>query len=172
MVFVAVGLVAALAVGAIAYRTWFAPEESTRAMQEFPDLGAPTTNEETGDGLAPQPLRQGAFAGADSFHYASGSVALHQAANGTYVLRFEDYDARNGPDVYLYLTRNAGDRSTQAVESEGLRLVVPGGEGDGRATVRGTFNLYLPAGTDALAYGGITIWCDQFNEFFGHAPLA
>lgn len=116
-------------------------------------------------------LRNGSFMGADDFHFARGSVALYQAANGTFLLRFEDYEARDGPDVYLYLTKAAGDRSTEAVEGEGLRLRVPGGQADGRATVRGSFNLFLPEGTDALAYGGVTIWCDQFNAFFGHAPL-
>lgn len=165
----AVALVAFAVAGVLVYQSWFAPEHATHADEDFPDLGSQSMGESPASTATT--LRQGSFVGADSFHYASGSVALHQAANGTYVLRFEDYDARNGPDVYLYLTRDAGDRTTQAVEDAGLRLYVPGGEGDGRATVRGTFNLYLPEGTDALGYGGVTIWCDQFNEFFGYAPL-
>lgn len=173
--------VAAAGLAAWAFFAYFAPEPSTVANEPLPDLGNGTgTGLGAGTGKTsmatsqapPTSLRSGAFTGADGFHYARGSVALHQAANGTYLLRFEDYDAREGPDVYLYLTRRAGDSSRQSVEGEGIRLRVPGGAEDGRATVRGDFNLYLPEGTDPLAYGGVTIWCDAFDQFFGHAPLA
>lgn len=164
----AVAAVIALVMGVVVYQTWFAPVDAKTVDQEFPDLGAGTT---TGASV-PAPLRSGAFAGADDFHYARGTVELYRAADGTFVLRFEDYDARSGPDVYLYLTKSAGDSSTSAVEGEGLRIFVPGGANGGQATLRGNFNVELPAGTDALAYGGITIWCDDFNQFFGSAPLA
>ena len=155
-------------VGVLAYHEWFAPERSTHVQEPLPDLGGPPSAGQD----PPQALRTGTFTGADDFHFARGTVALFQDANGSYLLRFEGYDAREGPDVYLYLTRAAGDDTTAAVEGMGVRLRVPGGEGDGRATLRGAFNVPVPAGTDALAYGGVTIWCDQFNHFFGHAPLA
>lgn len=161
-------LAVAAVIGSWAYATWFAPESSTVADQPLPDLGQPTGTAPAED---PGPLRSGTFQGADDFHFARGTVDLYLAADGSYVLRFEDYDAREGPDVYLYLTRTAGADSTAEVEGDGLRIRVPKGEGDGRATVRGTFNVPLPAGVDALAYGGITIWCDDFNHFFGHAAL-
>lgn len=155
--------------GVVVYAEWFAPEASTHVQDPLPDLGMAGDGDAT-DGT-PTALRSGMFVGADDFHFARGTVQLFQAANGTFLLRFEDYDAREGPDVYLYLTRDAGDSSTARVEGDGLRLRIPGGEEDGRATVRGSFNVFLPEGTDALAYGGVTVWCDQFNHFFGHAPL-
>lgn len=164
-------LVVAAAVGALAYLRWFAPEPSTTADEPLPDLGHRADGQGSGT-AGPAALRTGTFRGADDFHFARGTVALHQAANGTYLLRFEDYDAREGPDVYLYLTREAGDGNAAEVEGEGLRLRVPGGEADGRATVRGSFNVFLPEGTDALQYHGVTIWCDQFDQLFGHAALA
>lgn len=168
-------LVGGLGVATYVYTTWFAPEGSTYVDEPLPDLGVQAdgggTTANSSAPSPPSPLRQGTFIDADDFHFARGTVALHQAANGTYLLRFEDYDAREGPDVYLYLTREAGDGNTAEVEGDGLRLRVPGGEEDGRATVRGSFNVFLPEGTDALVYGGITIWCDQFDQFFGHAPL-
>jgi Electron transfer DM13 len=173
--------VVALVAGVAAYQTWFAPVASQTVDQEFPDLGPPGTSSSittgpmgsaAGGDEPPAPLRSGSFTGADSFHHASGTVSLYQASDGTFVLRFEDYDARSGPDVYFYLTRNAGDSSTAAVEEQGLRILVPGGAQGGQATLRGNFNVELPAGTNALAYRGITIWCDDFNEFFGSAPLS
>lgn len=165
------GIVIAGFLGVVVYAQWFAPEPSTQAEDPLPDLGSPDGGRDDANGT-PAPLRSGSFVGADDVHFARGTVQLFQAANGTFVLRFEDYDAREGPDVYLYLTREAGDATTSKVEGDGLRVRVPGGEEDGRATVRGSFNVFLPDRTDALAYGGVTIWCDQFNHFFGHAPLA
>lgn len=166
---VGLGAVAVAAiVGVWAYATWFAPEPSTVANEPRPDLIGGSAHNGT---RGPAPLRSGTFQGADGFHYARGTVDLYQAANGSFVLRFEEYDAREGPDVYLYLTRGAGDDSASEVEGQGVRLRIPGGEGDGRATVRGSFNVFLPAGLDPLAYGGITIWCDDFNQVFGHAAL-
>jgi hypothetical protein len=168
------GVAVLLVAGALAaYMAWFAPEPSTRADEPLPDLGRAVGGlDGAATGGVPSPLLSGAFTGADGFHFARGTVALHQAANGTYLLRFEGYDAREGPDVYLYLTRQAGDDTAARVEGDGLRLRIPGGEADGRATVRGAFNVWLPEGTPALEYAGVTIWCDQFDHFFGHAPLA
>ena len=156
--------VAVLGLGALvaaAVAPLFLPEPSTFRDDPLPAMMA---------GAAA--VRSGTFTGSDDFHYAHGAVSLHQAADGSWLLRFEGYGARDGPDVYLYLTRLAGDSTRERVEGEGLRLAVPGGSEDGRATVRGSFNVPLPAGVDPMQYGGITIWCERFDHFFGHAPLA
>ena len=163
-------LAVAAVAGAWAYTMWFAPESSTVANEPLPEL-RDGSQPSPDAGREPVPLRSGTFHGADDFHFARGTVDLHQAENGSFILRFEGYDAREGPDVYLYLTRNAGDDSASEVEGQGVRLRVPGGEGDGRATVRGSFNVFVPVGLDPLAYGGVAIWCDDFNHFFGHAAL-
>jgi hypothetical protein len=73
--------------------------------------------------------------------------------------------------VYFYLSPVAQPARTQDVES-GLRLVVPGGDEDGEATVRGNFNVPLPAGFDPAAYQSLAAWCDRFDVLFGYATLA
>lgn len=153
------GLAVFAIVGWVAY-AYFAPESSTHVEQPA------TSIMENGT-----PILRGYFAGADDFHYASGEVRVWQKPDGNHVLRFMDYDARDGPDVYLYLTKTAGASSTEQIEGESLRLLVSGGAGDGRATLRGDFNVDIPPGTDISQFRGLTIWCDQFNQYFGSAAL-
>jgi hypothetical protein len=49
---------------------------------------------------------------------------------------------------------------------------VPGGAEDGEATLRGNFNVPLPAGFDPAAYQGLAAWCERFDVLFGSAALA
>ncbi len=39
----------------------------------------------------------------DGFHMASGQVKVLQIPDGTQILRFENLDVTNGPDLYVYL---------------------------------------------------------------------
>ena len=149
--------VVVLAVAIVGF-LFLAPKGSTTVHQAAPSDAAEVT-------------AQGTFHGAgDGFHQASGSVKLLRVGDG-YVLRFEDYEATAGPDVYYYLTPSADARTTDQVEGAGLAVRVPGGAPDGQATLRGSFNVPLPAGTDPAAYHGLVVWCRNFNAYFGGAAL-
>lgn len=117
-------------------------------------------------------LASGPYEGADSFHFGAGTVSLVRDTAGAHHLRFEGYAARSGPDVYFYLVRDAGAATTEAVEGAGLKVRVPGGAEDGQATVRGDFNVALPADFDPQAWTALVAWCDQYNARFGTAVLA
>lgn len=149
-------LVALAIVGVIAY-AFFLPENE-QTVDQMLDAGSTA-------------ISSGAFSGADSVHHVSGTVALHRAADGSHFLRFEDYEATAGPDVYFFLARADADGYGD-LESTGLRVRVPGGEEDGRATLRGNFNVPLPAGFSPAAWGEVAVWCDRFNVLFGSADLA
>lgn len=107
-------------------------------------------------------LARGDFSGEDSLHRVSGSVELLRDERGL-LLRFEEYDATPGPDVYFYLTR--GD----AFGADAVR--VPTDTPSGQATLRGSFNLRVPENVDATLFDGVTVWCDRFSVRFGGAPL-
>lgn len=152
----AAGLAALAVVAVLAYPV-FAPKPSTTVQQDAP-AGAVA-------------VASGTFQGAgDGIHHASGRVSILRDGEA-YLLRFEGYQATDGPDVYFYLTRAPAARTTEEVES-GLRVLVPGGAADGEATLRGDFHVPLPQGFDPATWQGVVAWCDQFNVLFGSAALA
>lgn len=114
-------------------------------------------------------LKTGAFQDGDALHHASGTVRIVESDTGR-VLRFDDYDATSGPAVYIYLTPTAHATTANEVEAQGVRILAPSGTGE--ATLRGDFNIALPADVDVSAYGGVAIWCERFDVLFGYAELA
>lgn len=48
-------------------------------------------------------LHTGQFVGADEFHQGSGTVTVYQAADGSLLLRLEDFRVTNGPDLHVLL---------------------------------------------------------------------
>lgn len=145
-----------LAVGAAAAYPYLAPKASTQVDQAAM-MGAMS-------------LAAGMWRDGEVGHHASGTVAIVEGPGG-FSLRFEGYDATAGPDVYFFLTAKDQPRTTADVEG-GLRVLVPGGADGGEATLRGNFNVPLPADFDPAAYRGIAAWCDQFNVLFGWSSLA
>lgn len=154
VVLVVVGLAGAAYVGF----TYFAPKGETRVDEALPDDASFVA------------VKEGAFRSGAPGHDVSGRVTLLRAADGSHLLRFEEYEATSGPDVYYYLTPTPRADSTASVEGAGLRVTVPGGD-DGEATLRGDFNVPLPDGFDPSAYRGLSVWCERFNVLFGDAPF-
>jgi hypothetical protein len=144
----------------VAAMIWFVPEGTDSVQEPLPD-----GMEREDFGV----VKSGEFQDGDGSHHASGSVKLLQEG-AYYYLRFENYEATSGPDVYFYLTEQANARSTSDVES-GMKLLTPGGRDGGEATKRGAFNIPLPADFDPSKWNGITLWCDDFNVVFGTAEL-
>lgn len=142
-----------------------------------PDSAGSMENESDGSGSAAgdrssgqaTALKTGTFQGADRYHHVSGTVTLYRLDDGSHLLRFEDYEATDGPDVYVYLTPGGPEGSD--VEGDGLKVLVPGGGEDGQATLRGNFSVPLPGDVDPDDWSGVAIWCEDFNVLFGGAEL-
>ena len=100
----------------------------------------------------------GTFVGAgDGFHNAEGVAKLIQVGDGTNILRLENLKATNGPDLYVYLSR---DKTASDFVSLG-RL-----KGN-----MGNQNYEIPNGTDLTKYNNVLIWCRAFSVLFGSAQL-
>ena len=112
---------------------------------------------------APAGLVAGTFVSLD--HGTSGTVRVLDLGDGSRVVRLEDLDTDNGPDLYLYLSTNAAGGSEQAFDDDYVNL----GRLKGNL---GNQNYDLPAGTDLSRYRSVVIWCDRFNSAFGAADLA
>jgi hypothetical protein len=110
-----------------------------------------------------QALQSGSFSGADAAHDVSGKVALFETDSGK-VLRFSDYEATSGPDVFFYISP-----TSEFDETKARQLAVPGGLGEGQATLRGNFGVPLP--DDASDFSVVIVWCKRFGVKFGEARL-
>jgi hypothetical protein len=108
----------------------------------------------------PAPLtRSGPFRGADDFHFGRGTAHLLETGPGVYVVRLEDFEVRNGPDLYVYLSPSADGYAEGAIEIGRLKAD------------KGNQNYEVPAGLDPGAVGSVVIWCKQFSVLFATAPL-
>jgi hypothetical protein len=111
--------------------------------------------------FAARATHQGQFRGADDFHFGRGTALLIETAPGQYVLRFEDFSVRNGPDLFVYLSPDPnGDDVEGAINLGGLK------------GTDGAFNYDVPAGTDVSQYKSALVWCRQFAVQFAVAPLS
>jgi Electron transfer DM13 len=129
-----------------------------------PPAGAPSPA--TPPAAGPRVLARGTFVSQE--HETGGKVVILQLADGSRVLRLENLDTSNGPDLHVWIT----DAAVQA-GAAGWRVF-----DDGRYTAlgklkgnKGSQNYAVPAGLDLARYRSVSIWCDRFNVSFGAAEL-
>ena len=94
----------------------------------------------------------------DGFHMASGQVKVLQVPDGAQLLRFENLDVTNGPDLYVYL-------STDTTADDFVSL----GRLKGNM---GNQNYHIPENTDLEKYNTVLIWCQAFSTLFGSSKLS
>lgn len=106
----------------------------------------------------PQP-RKGEFVGTDEFHFGRGTATLQEVAPGEWVVRFDDFAVRNGPDLFVYLSPDPDGYADGAIEVARLKAD------------KGSFNTPVPPGTDVSGVRSVLIWCKQFSHLFAVATL-
>jgi hypothetical protein len=104
-------------------------------------------------------VARGTVEGADTFHFGEGDALLIEAGPGEYILRFENFSVRNGPDLFVYLSPNPG-----GYDGSALNL------GELKAT-DGAFNYEIPPGTDVSQFKSAIVWCRAFSVLFAVAEL-
>ncbi len=100
----------------------------------------------------------GVFVGVgDGIHDASGDAMVLSTDDGMRYLRFENFKATNGPDLYVYL-------STDEQASDHVSL--------GRLKANmGNQNYEISSDVDVTKYSKVLIWCQTFSVLFGSADL-
>jgi hypothetical protein len=106
---------------------------------------------------------QGQFAGADGFHQGSGLASLFQQGDAS-VLRFEDFNVTNGPDLHVLLIENPN-----ATGRSDMGETIDLGKLKGNM---GNQNYDIPPGTDLSKFRGVMIYCMPFHVVFATAPLS
>ncbi|MCB9133903.1 MAG: DM13 domain-containing protein [Anaerolineales bacterium] len=150
------------------------PQPTVPAVAIAPtNIAAPTDTAPQADTLSQDPnaplptdmilLAQGEIY--DLAHEGVGTASLYQLADGSRILRFENFEVLNGPDLRVYLA--ADDPIPNTVGSElagGLDLgALKGNLGDQ--------NYPIPADLDLSLYKSVVIWCRAFRVGFNAAPL-
>lgn len=101
-------------------------------------------------------------------HETRGTVRVLRLPDGSRVLRLDDLDTSNGPDLKVLLS-DAGVRPGRAgwrVFDDGANRSLGSLKGN-----RGAQNYPLPADVDPADFRSVSIWCDRFNVSFGAAEL-
>ena len=146
--------------------TTTAPSETTMAANE---TAAPAVAETTTT-AAPQPvgpvlLYQGMFVDGDSFHTGSGDVKVYRLEDGSLVLRLEDIEVRNGPDLNVIVTPSPTVAGRDDVRVEGhLDL------GDLKGNI-GSQNYDLPAAFAPPEEFSVVVFCVPFQVVFASAEM-
>lgn len=101
----------------------------------------------------------GTFIGiGDGFHKVEGMAKVIRLGSEDQILRLESFKATNGPDLYVYLSK---DKSA----SDFINL------GRLKGNV-GHQNYEIPAGADLSKYNTVLIWCRAFSFLFGSAQMS
>lgn len=145
------------------------PEGSTAEEVEAAMVEAEGQDLDASDDMpAADPIKilSGSFTGADSFHQGSGDVGVYTLEDGSQLLRFENLDVTNGPDLHVILSPVAAAEGRDDVMATGY---VDLGSLKGN---KGDQNYDVPAGTD-LSSGEwtVVIYCEPFHVIFATAAL-
>ncbi|AKZ53296.1 putative secreted protein [Streptomyces ambofaciens ATCC 23877] len=102
-------------------------------------------------------------------HATSGTVKLVRLTDGSHVVRLENLDTSNGPDLHVWLTDAPVKEGTAGwhVFDDGKYVSLGKLKGN-----KGSQNYRVPGDVDPTRYTSVSIWCDRFDVSFGAAELA
>ncbi|WP_282697103.1 DM13 domain-containing protein [Streptomyces sp. CC208A] len=166
-------VVLALGVGLIWFQPWklWVDETMSEALPTTPSPTAPASAPPPTTSADPTPAVPRTVASGELIsheHSTSGTVKVIRLPDGTHMLRLENLDTGNGPDLRVWLT-DAPVKQGEAgwhVFDDGRYLSLGKLKGN-----KGDQNYALPEGTDLTKYTSVSIWCDRFDVSFGAAEL-
>ncbi|HET6360190.1 DM13 domain-containing protein [Streptomyces sp.] len=164
-------VISVLVVGALGLSLgvyWFQPwklfvDETVR--DALPVAATPAAGQPAA--AAPQILASGTLISHE--HDTSGSARIVKLADGSRILRLENLDTSNGPDLRVLLTDAPVKQGTAGwrVFDDGKHVSLGKLKGN-----KGDQNYALPRDLDLAGYTSVSIWCDRFDVSFGAAELA
>jgi len=128
-----------------------AAESDTSASDDMPDSGNAAS------------ILSGQFEDFDSFHQGSGTATIYELEDGSKILRFEDFEVTNGPDLHVLLVPNSDPANRDDITGYLDLGSLKGNIGDQ--------NYDLPADFDTSQYASVAIYCQPFHVIFSVASL-
>jgi hypothetical protein len=101
-------------------------------------------------------------------HETTGTVAVLRLADGSRILRLENLDTSDGPDLKVWLS------DAQVIPGRQGWHVFDDGKYRNLGNLKGNHgnqNYAIPGDVKLDAFRSVTIWCDRFNVSFGAAEL-
>jgi hypothetical protein len=101
-------------------------------------------------------------------HTTTGSVRVVETADGNRILRLENLDTSNGPDLHVWIT------DAPVIEGRAGWHVFDDGEYVNLGKLKGnkgSQNYELPDSVDLEQLTSVSIWCKRFAVSFGAAEL-
>jgi hypothetical protein len=145
------------------------PDTVTRAEAEMMMETAAKMNMTSDDAMTPAMsaadavvVSIGEFEDEDFIHRGSGQATIYLLGNGSSVLRLENLDVTNGPDLHILLLKDPEGRD----KSQGY-LDLGGLKGN-----RGNQNYGIPDGEDLSTYRSAMIYWQPFHVIFSIAELS
>lgn len=129
------------------FQTYFI---DNRVDEEMPEME---------EGLEPVVLKEGNFGDSDFIHKGTGKAKVIEYPDGSRILRFEDFEVTNGPDLFVYLSDSENPK-------ENLGSYVDLGVLKGNI---GNQNYELPENLED--FKSVVIWCKEFGVLFPYAVL-
>lgn len=164
-------LVVSVPVAAVAlylFQPWLIFVDKT--VDESGPAGTVAVGEQVTEGQAAQPRAQvlstGSFVSHE--HGTDGTAKVIKLADGRRVLRIENLDTSNGPDLKVWLSDQPVKQGTGGwfVFDDGAYVELGSLKGN-----KGNQNYAIPASADLGKLTSVTIWCKRFHVSFGAAAL-
>ncbi|HJU72876.1 MAG TPA: DM13 domain-containing protein [Gemmatimonadaceae bacterium] len=98
-------------------------------------------------------------------HDTRGSVRVLELADGSRVLRLENFETSDGPDLQVYLLVSPDVSNGAQLNEAGFVSLGP---------LKGNIgeqNYVIPGGVDLTRYRAVSIWCRRFGVNFATARL-
>ncbi len=113
----------------------------------------------------PERLKSGMFSDRDRIHKGSGEAIIYRAEDGSHLLRLENLNVTNGPDLHVLLSPHPNPDNRDEVKSPGYFSLGP------LKGNRGNQNYLIPADEDPSGIGSVIVYCVPFQVIFTIAPL-
>lgn len=146
------------------------PEELEKARDEILAAAAREPAHEMREAMPdeaaePALVAQGKFKDADIIHKGSGDARLYRLADGSHLIRLENFEVTNGPALHVYLAKHAAPETASEVTGGGYFDL-----GKLKGNI-GNQNYEVPEDIAVADYKSVVIWCRLFSVLFSAASL-
>ncbi len=141
--------------------------EQVAEAQTGDDTVVPEAEQAMPDDMPEEPvvLTVGSFIMIDPVHSADGTATVYELPEGNRVLRFEDFQSTNGPQLHVFLSKENPTTTFAGLGEDAIDL------GPLKGNI-GNQNYDIPADINLDEYQSVVIYCVPFSVVFSSAAFS